>query len=142
MTFVCHSIILQLYTIMTHNRPFKRIFSLCIPMITVYACFAQKFETSSNKQDRQSIPESSQSVKIVRDFPYIYADTAYAGEDYNVVVRAVWMTQRGRKTKITSPDQLPKVSDDECVKFISFSSDYHIHPSDTNKTSTGQQNGK
>ena len=60
--------------------------------------------------------------KLIHDFPYIYSDTAYASEEYNVVVRAVWMAQRGRKTKVTSPDQLPTTNNESCVRFASLES--------------------
>ena len=65
---------------------------------------------------------SNYPEKLIHDFPYIYADTAYASEEYNVVVRAVWMAQRGRKTKVTSPEQLPTTSNESCVRFASFES--------------------
>lgn len=73
-------------------------------------------DSKANKQTA-NYPE-----KLIHDFPYIYADTAFTSEDYSVVVRVVWMAQRGRKTKVTSPDQLPTANNESCVRFASFES--------------------
>ncbi|MDE6085734.1 MAG: hypothetical protein K2G40_04965 [Muribaculaceae bacterium] len=87
-------------------------------------------ESADNTKQNTSYP-----AKLIRDFPYIYADTAYSCEDYNVVVRAVWMAQRGRKTKVTSPDQLPAADNESCVRFTLSETKTEIQNSVTeNKT--------
>ena len=87
-------------------------------------CITANAETKSNDDANNKATQQAPDYpeKLIHDFPYIYSDTAYTSEDYNVVVRAVWMAQRGRKTKVTSLEQLPVTNNETCVKFISFES--------------------
>ena len=40
--------------------------------------------------------------RLITEFPVIYADTAYTTPQYHVVIRAVWMSKRKNKCKVTS----------------------------------------
>ncbi len=105
---------------MTHTRSFFGIIAACSILLAVLPAMAQQPKTTTATEKQSAANAANYPEKLVHDFPSIYTDTAYISEDYNVVVRAVWMTQRGRKTKVTSPDQLPEVSNCDCVRFASF----------------------
>lgn len=69
--------------------------------------------TSPPKASMPGYPE-----RLLTDFPVIYTDTAYTTPHYHVVLRAVWMSKRGRKCKVSSPGQLPEPRDARMVRFV------------------------
>ncbi len=56
--------------------------------------------------------------RLLTEFPVIYADTALVTPQYNIVIRAVWMSRRGRRCKVTSPGQLPEPPGAMMIRFI------------------------
>lgn len=104
---------------MTHKLYLPAILA-CLSVILSFNSLSAQAPQSKADSPKHCESTVNYPEKLVHDFPNIYNDTAYTGEDYNVVVRAVWMSQRGRKTKVTSPDQLTENTHENCVKFTAF----------------------
>ena len=69
--------------------------------------------TADTVKARADYPE-----RLITEFPVIYADTAYITPRYHLVIRAVWMSRRNHKCKVTSPGLLPEPSDATMIRFI------------------------
>lgn len=98
---------------MTINKYLSAALLAIITTATTWAGEPCDSVTADSVKTRANYPE-----RLVTEFPVIYADTAYTTPQYHVVIRAVWMSKRKNKCKVTSPHQLPEPPDATMIRFI------------------------
>lgn len=89
-----------------------RILFVSVALFIVAAAVARSVERDSVAV-RVPYPE-----RLIKEFPYIYSDTAYSTRDCHVVVRAVWMSRGDRDVRVSTPEMLPVPAACAMVRFV------------------------